>query len=320
MKATSDISRLCTRSLLHLLGISLVAGKCAGVAFGVDFSYVPQLDDERLQKRLSEAREFRGVHLNWLPAANSGLAGSFRNSFESVGPPGVRHTLGGSEFPWATPGGRRRNGLTRKFVWPANVQPKLFTAHYRPLPNHITNYSRPGWVWPVGTTLIEVHYHEKGHPFEVRVLEKVKNGRTFDDSMEPHIFRPFQSRDELPAGVVAIATRTMTINSNHPRKPFRAKGEVTAYRSPGVDWNREVRKAPWPDDLGHEWFYEGYDDSFLAPRGYLGWIVGNGETCGHCHSTAGRPVVEFDGARDWYGMHRGSDFIFSLLPKQYGGR
>lgn len=267
-----------------------------------------ELDDERIQERWSAAREYSLSKICY-------VQNTFCDARHEIGPPGVSHTLAGMEFPWRHPGGRFRDSVTRKFVYPSGVKPKIHKrATYPALPNHIREWSRPAWSWPEGTTFFELHLHPAGHPFELRVLDKVKTGNGFE-CYEPHIFRPFQSAEDLPFEPQLVSTRTLTIDSGHAHLPFRATGTVHRYANAEVSWVTLIDR-PWVDDLGHEWHHAGVDEGWLTPKDYAGWIVGNGrDSCVKCHGSAGSPVDYFDVAgRDWYGFVPGDDGIFSFDP------
>jgi len=271
------------------------------------FAQRMQLDDERINGRWQDAREYK---LNAIVYQG----GTFQDTRFEVGLPGFQHTLSGMEFPWKNPGGRQTNKLTRSFVWPRDVKPLRINNITYPNPTTFSGKkTRPNWVWPEGTTFFELHFHGKGHAFALRVLEKASNERGFE-SYEPHIFRPFRDESDLPFRVSQKIVKEMTVHSGHERKAFSAKGVVSFYPDVNADWSKLVNKV-WEDDLGHEWHHAGEGHGWLTPKNYTGWMVGSGESCNDCHDTAGQPVEYFDRpGRDWYGFIRGSDGIFSFDP------
>jgi len=261
-----------------------------------------QLDDERINARWQEAREYNLTSICY-------MRNTFMDCSREIGLPGVRHTLGGMEFPWKHPGGRFRSDLTRKFVWPVDIQANTKTAHYKPLRGVGREWSRPSWQWPIDATFFELHYHPRGHAFELRALEKID-----DTGYEPHIYRPFSSPEDLPFTPALERVRTLEVHSGHGRRPFVHREKVHYYVDANVRWSELVDRL-WVDDLGHEWHHAGTGDGWLTPQNYSGWMIGNGQTCVKCHDAAGAPVDYFDVAgRDWYGFHRGADMIFSFDP------
>ncbi len=283
-------------SVSSLVLVLLMSQCCGGI----------ELDDERIQERWKSAREYSLSRICY-------VQNTFVDCRFEIGPPNVSHTLAGMEFPWRHPGGRFRDDLTRKFVWPANVKPTIRSVRYEPIRGISRDWTRPGWRWPVGATFFELHLHEHGHAFELRVLEKVSNGAGFRN-YETHVFRPFTSPDDLPFKVSLREVVTLEVDSKHTRKPFVAREKVHIYRDANVDWSRIVDKV-WTDDVGHEWHHAGAGDGWLSPKNYAGWMVGSGDRCNKCHDNTGDPVDYFDVAsRDWYGNNRGDDGIFSFDP------
>ncbi len=272
------------------------------------------LDDERLNQRFAEAREFQLSKICL-------VSNTYCDCRKDIGPAGIRHTLAGMEFPWRHPGGRSVSGLTKKFVWPANVKAiKNVRLRQRGVVSKVGNryvlansFSRIGWKWPKDTTLFELHLHPGGWPFELRVLEKVQDKIGFS-AYDVHVFRPFAAEADLPFDAAGEHV-DYDINSTHPVNAFQAVGHVVEYPDFQVDWATLVRAAPWPDTTGHNWHHAGKGDGWLSPKGYRGWMTGSTrESCAKCHDNAGAPVALFEPFRDWYGHIPGADGIFSFDP------
>lgn len=277
-----------------------------------------ELDDERLGKKFSAAREYK------LTRICLDSFGVYWDCRREIGPDGVRNTLGGMEFPWKHPGGRFTELHTKKFVWPPDVKaaknlyvdlPAVQSTSIRNgrLVGYMGTERRITWKWPKGTTFFELHYHPKGWPFELRVLEKVGDGWGFDN-YEAHIFRPFRGEDELPFVPVGVH-RDYTINTTHPFNPFQAKGHVVEYNDAKVDWAKLVVNRKWEDHTGHNWHHAGLGDNWLSPKDYRGWLVGSSvDDCRKCHENTGASVDKFEPMRDWYGFLPGGDGVFSFDP------
>jgi len=306
MNVTLKNVRSRLRALVTAIVVAFIPyGSCSVHAEGIGIS----LEDSELNEKFQEAREYRLSPICYHD-------NTFLDSNKEIGPSGVRHTLAGMEFPWKHPGGRFRSDMTRKFVWPRDIQAKTSEKSYKPVSNsHVVvrtgpfgrqilaprqRWTRPAWSWPVGSVFFEVHYHPGGWPFELRALEKINEGDDFS-AYEPRIFRPFGDPEQLPF-TIESRKETLEITSNHPKNAFTASETVHFYPDTNVDWDWMVKQKPWVDDLGHVWHHAGDGHRWLSPKGYAGWVVGAGERCADCHSTTGKPVDYFDvPGRDCYG-------------------
>lgn len=245
--------------------------------------------------------------------------GRFIDGFVEIGPTGVKNTLASMEFPWRHPGGTLSKPLTRKFVWPANIQPAVIKDMQFKTPTRVSGpyATRPAWSWPKGSTFFEVHYHPVGgHPFEVRVLEKVDSGYGFDN-YDAHVFAPIESAEEVPFTARLVSSQRVRIHSGHPSNPLIADGILHKYGNApaGFNWTEFVGSREWPEVTGREWHHAGDGDEWLTPSNYHSWITGSDrDSCAKCHSRSGQHVTMFEPFRDWYGYVQGADGIFSFDP------
>lgn len=250
--------------------------------------------------------------------APNGVQGRFLSCEVEIGPQHIRRTNAGMEFPWRNPGGRGDDGrrLTIKSVYPPDIKAKIVDVRLKkPYLQGPTGYrynyqTRRAWQWPKGSAFFELHYHPKGHSFELRCLIKTKDGYGFDN-YEVRKFAP-KIRSELKKGEVV---RVEQIRSTHPINPFSAKGEVYYYDDVDIDWKTEVLKEPWEDVTGSEWHHAGKGNGWVTPKNYFGFITGSKhEDCAKCHESAGIPNENFEFMRDWYGNVPGADGIFRFDP------
>lgn len=272
------------------------------------FGQRPTLDDERINRKFQEARAYDLSRIVYVQ--NAFVIGN-----KEIGPPGQRHTLGSMEFPWAHPGGTFGKAITQKFVWPPDIRPasvrleRTNQTYFNPVRRQVI---RPVWEWPEGATFFEMHYHPRGHAFELRMLEKVKPRQGFD-SYEAKVFRPFVGEDDLTLHLHPVI-EVREVRTNHPYNPFFARGKVHYYRDQRVDWKSMVNRV-WKDSTGHDWHHAGLGFGWLSPKNYQGWIVGSDkDDCVKCHGDAGASVNKFEPFRDWYGFLPGLDGVFSFDP------
>lgn len=260
----------------------------------------PTLDDERINERWQAAREFKLPRIVY-------HAGKFVDARADIGFYQGRNSLASHEFPWNTPGGRSfdERELTLKAIWPPDVKATKYPRV------RVSGMMRPGWKWPVGTFVFELHYHRRGHPFELRVLEKITDGIGFDN-WDAHLFRPFGSIAE-DLGLTGT-TRIRSVAATHPYNAFRATWRVTYYDDQDVDWKEKVDKT-WVTVTGTDDHHAGRGHGFLSPRGYNGGMVGSErDGCAKCHDNFGQPVEFFEPVRDWYGAVGGFDAIPTFDP------
>lgn len=266
-----------------------------------------KIDDEHIADKFYKAREFS------LTKVCRDSFGNYYDCRREIGPPGQVNTLAGMEFPWKHPGGRINGGKTRKFVYPPDVKAKVGRIATLPRISSGGPIQRETWEWPAGTTLFELHYHPKGHPFELRMLTKTKEGRGFD-CYEVAVIRPAQLPEDIPVKVKGVLS-TPSVTSGHPYNAFKASNQVTAYEDVDFDWMKFVKSRKWADDTGHEWHHTGQGHGWLSPKSYAGWMTGSTkESCAKCHKNAGTHTSAFEPFRDWYGFVPGGDGIFSFDP------
>lgn len=270
------------------------------------------LGNEELNEKYKQAREYE------LPRAVF-HDGRFIDGFVEIGPDGIKNTLASMEFPWRHPGGTLSQPLTRKFVWPTNIEPASIRQALFKTPTRVAGpyASRPAWSWPKGSTFFEVHYHPvHKHPFEVRVLEKVDSGYGFDN-YDAHVFAPIENDQDLPFNAQVVSSQRVRIDSGHPLNNFTASGVLHLYEDApeNFDWIKFVGSREWPEVTGREWHHAGKGDNWLTPKNYHSWITGSDrDSCAKCHDRSGQHVTMFEPFRDWYGYIQGADGIFSFDP------
>lgn len=277
----------------------------------------PTLADERINALFQKAKPYQRAGVVYFAGAVNSPFGSWIPRDREIGPIGQRHTLATHEFPWAHPGGTFGSAKTVKLK--LSTPESRGTAFEKKFWNNRTArhdlIERPAWKWREGSVYFEIHYHRtKGHPFEVRVQEKTGDGVGVDN-WEYRVFRPYQLESDLPIEPQRRIREKLSIDSGHPRNPFKAEGVRFVYEDQPVDWMKEVMSREWPDDTGHEWHHAGQGEGWVSNRNYHGWVTGSDrEGCVKCHALFGKSVDFFEAVRDWYGFVQGYDSVASDIP------
>ena len=237
--------------------------------------------------------------------------GSFRDAAHDIGPNvDGRPSNGNREFPWYRSGGftgsdRYGNGrVIRDGVISVSIPEGgvirvemrdvigVTGRDYRGRPVVSVVDRAPYWTFPAGTVFTEELYCQ-GKVFEKRQRVKGKDGLWHSSRFAL-----------LDPGEYGVGSRDMSIDSGHPMGGLKVEGTVTL-----------VNHASWPDTL--EWVDRTGDTPYLSladgpfgPKGYNTLVV---QDCNNCHRDTGKHVSMFGPfGRDWYGLIRGSDGIFSF--------
>jgi len=261
------------------------------------------------------------------------------------------------EFPWGTPFGTHNSPASKSFRfislpsqkdgkrWPIVWWRAELMKDNRVIDQATSGYA---WVFPEGTTVGEVLYHNdsKGysHVYEVRIRKRQLTKWTIN------VYRPFPTAKDLSkaikttwadynddAGLVALTTQLdstatgslYTLASNHPDfVSFKQSRKIDVL--PAISEKHVIKlldETTFTSALGADW-KNGKDaphapttkaDFHIIPKDYSGGFVEvDSKSCMQCHETCNKPARDFDFKRDWYGRVRGSDGIFSFHPFSHG--
>lgn len=296
----------------------LMRGEWEHTAYRPVVPDLPTLANSAINTKLHQARVYELPRIYW-------FQGAFRDATYDIGPveEGKTHNNGLRDFPWAKPAGRLQDH-TIKLVWPPDVRSTPVIALHRTISsvsNGRPRYARvrkPSWKHPVGICLFEVHMHPKGHPFEVRMLEKVTDGYGFDN-YEARVFQPYEYEEDLPVRVRGVAHK-VSMYSRHPYNRFEASGVVWAYPDVAVNWKEHVMARQWVNVTDGRWHQTATGHGWLVPKEYFGWVTGGDDgrigfdACAKCHGNAGDHTSFFEPFRDWYGHIGGGDGTFTFDP------
>lgn len=244
------------------------------------------------------------------------------------------------EFPWNTGGlDRSSNGSDFKvLVLPerrdGTLQP--IVGWWERLPGD--RFDSMVGKYPVGTKVCEVllvNDGERTRPFEVRVLEKIRDGVTtdFNKFWARKYFRPVRDCDhlwELTKNDPYHAKLERhyqdefwrdRLQDSHPVGVFNAVALLDTI--PAMDKRLAARllEQPFQDVTDVPWITgrksgtKGFapapsGTSFVADHFQGAFIHSN--NCTMCHTSVLKHADDFDRGRDWYGRVRGFDGIFSL--------
>ncbi|MGD9644293.1 MAG: hypothetical protein AB7U73_01185 [Pirellulales bacterium] len=243
---------------------------------------------------------------------------------------------GNREFPWAKTGGLDKvppgTAAAYKFIrLPA--QPIIW---WRDRGNWVH------WRFPQGTTVGEVLAMRcadgQWRPFEVRLRTRGATAWHID------LLKPYPTTADLVAGIrwlrpnwaqnpglaatireLSAATLEPTeLRDRHPRPALRPQARSRHVLPDfGSDLACELlERAEFTHATGDTWsgsdcFAPTAREASIVPAGYQGHLLGSDDqACANCHESTHRDVDEFDARRDWYGLIRGDDGIFSFHPAE----
>ena len=264
------------------------------------------------------------------------MHGSFHDAMYNVSPgpaanPPEPFGNANREFPWNTGGlDNSPNGSDFK----AMILSGPIKVSQRQLPYGFVNENP---MWNVGkfqteTKFCEFLVKDNNRIFEVRVLEKVKEGDVLDvkNNWKPHWFRAVKDSGELIeickdhqygdalashyAGKMSVTHLTdknhnaqrvlnvATIVDELPPMPKDVQDKI--YIRPF----QEVTDVIWHKTDEHKCY--GPSGGFVADK-YQGGHFASTQ-CIQCHHTVLSHAQHFGTGRDWYGRLRGTDGIFSV--------
>lgn len=263
--------------------------------------------------------------------------GSFRTPTGQIGPD-KRTDDATDDFPWSHPGGTHRCvGVTdSKFVWfPPDRDILVYDRvpimgangiDYRGRLRRVQRDTAPMWTYPKGTMFGEILYY-RGHPFEVRIREKITKEHGVD-SWDVDIFKPYPTAADLLKVLpkddpTAVHLRTdgrlvrKTLKARHrTEQSFDKSAWTDTLPKTNMDYRILLNKT-FESSMGEYWDEDCVaptteQEGHIVPPRYDGAFVGNDPTsCRNCHEHVGKHVSNFDLFRDWYGLVQGSDGIFS---------
>lgn len=240
---------------------------------------------------------------------------------------------GNLEWPWFDPSVLdNRDGRVKSFKGlrlPRSGDGRLPVVVYKKaipsksLASLTQSYTRYGfaWVFPVGTNFVEVltnRVNRNDVAFKVLRMERQSN------DWFRKIYRPFPTLTEYETAIgqrVQVRPETRLLRDPHPTPTFVESRSVAILPpiSP-VKTLALLRSTPFRECLGESFTSDvnaptTMHDGQIVPRGYLGVFFGPDQSdCRNCHRDTLSHVSVFDPPRDWYGVIRGSDEVFSFHP------
>ncbi len=251
--------------------------------------------------------------------------------------PRERYGNGNREFPWGKTGGldKVQGAAAFKFLRLPPGKPIVWWREAR-------KYYR--WRFPNGASVGEVLTMRcadgQWRPFEVRLrhrgetswhVEILKPYPTADElAAEVKRLRPDWSRDpQLAAALAELAAPRLERSELVDRHPQPAFQRETRSRHVLPDFGDDLAVAllerpAFSHATGDTWagsdcFAPTAKKPSIVPVGYQGHLLGSDDqACATCHDTTHKSVDDFDAGRDWYGLIRGDDGIFSFHPAKPG--
>lgn len=239
------------------------------------------------------------------------------------------------EWPWFDPhAGPTSSRRVKSFkgIWIPSVggyrQPvKVFSSVVRGVSSAGNSrfrdrHARHGlsWIFPPGTRIVEVVLNQvagRDVAFKVLLMRRERD-RWFRRAARPF---PTIAEYEKVFGPTQLSYKRMSVRDDHPNRVFTESRTVAELPIvPADKVYRALKTIAFKPSL-ETMFAEGvvapttrYTEQ-AYPAGYLGAFFGpDQESCTNCHRDVGNHASNFEAARDWYGVVRGSDEVFSFHP------
>lgn len=307
------------RILFSLLLLLVAASNCSAKEL-----QLPAVEDDELAAILSSDRTY-WYNDRSLPQAtwNHGVDHAFRNFSANPADPSGNPNR---EFPWrVTAGVDKQSTKILKFLYLPPGRPVVWWVD-RVWFGHAVNVppqERIRWTFPVDTVVGEILYMQTAagwQPFEVRVRTRET------DDWGAAIYRPYAESADLSHQLsrlgyephrLYLGQRLVTASDPHHTdyQVIDDRFQVDVYQH-DLDLASRLLGRPFERSMS-PWSAAG----LVAPPGYRGGLAGvERRDCQRCHKTAGHHAERFQARyasgqpRDWYGMVRGDDTVFSWHP------
>ena len=261
-------------------------------------------------------------------------------SYNISAEPSERFGNGNREHPWARPAGLDRVPRWRAYGVRFIRLPRDSQGRTKP----IVWWQEPSglvrWRFPrdaaVGEVLVLRCPDGFDRPFEVRIRHRAAR------AWHMQVLCPYPTADDLAAAIVALepgyrsdpqlaaavarllappAGARLTLVDRHPRAalaPVSYQRDELAplpaelvYRLLARPF-QEATGVAWKGTACHAPTTSGFH---IVPAGYEAEAIErDDQSCRRCHETVAQSVDDFDRGRDWYGVIRGDDGIFSFHP------
>lgn len=285
---------------MQLLLISLVFGQ------------LPQIADPDLKQMIDK---FRIYDLHPAYVHSGGVHDPYYNI--SMDKPVEPHGNPNLEFPWRIGVGLGTHKCTNTFTR---------TARYFPLGRKVRVYRNgnvfeggPGWVFPTGTSFLEIHYQRHdGKEYPWLILQRTKRSDGYPDVFA---YGPVVSDDELFSLTkhrceYEIASK---MRNGHPLEVVSAEGDLPILPDLPDEVVAFLLSRPFKrieSFHANAWMPTSKKEFNLVPGNFLGGLVNlDSGSCMECHKSTGLGASQIQGGRSWYGSVRGSlDGFFTWHP------
>lgn len=317
---------------------------------------LPIVDDEAMAELLASndlifysEEEMPRAFAKW-----NGLSAGVHNAYYNISAErGEPFGNGNREFPWDGAAGthRSRNFETIHFVYlPRDERGELLPIVYQTQGADAQGAGEVAWRYPHGTVFGECLLVKFGQnetlPCELRIRRRVEG------DWEVDVFRPFPTASHLADRIQAIrpewetdatlvelihhlqnpnTLKRATLRDDHPVRTFDQVAGIDEL--PMIDSELSatlLETTAFVSCLNTTWKTNDAGLSCHAPTtrhteqivpvNYDGGFVAvDSVSCLRCHATVGENVSRFQSQREWYGVIRGSDGIFSFHPFDRSG-